>query len=49
MEKIKGKIVPIIIVLAIIGYLIVLYPAIVEVDDNGDTICHSIAGLTVGC
>lgn len=49
MKKLIKKIAGALVVLAIIGYFIALYPLKVYVDENGDTKCESVIGLTVKC
>ena len=49
MKKLIKKIAGILVVLAIIGYFIVLYPLKVSTNEYGETECESIIGISVKC
>ena len=49
MKKIAEKVVGILLVLALIGYFVALYPLKVSTDEYGEAKCESLIGLSVGC
>ena len=49
MKEGSSKLITILIVLAIIGYIVCLYPFIVSTDQEGNTKCESLIGIKVGC
>lgn len=48
-EKIKKILGWAVVIIGIVGYLLIFYPAIVSVDSDGNASCKSIIGLKVGC
>ena len=49
MRKVIKKIGIALLIILIAGYLVVFYPLTVSVDQYGETVCHSLIGLSVGC
>ena len=49
MKKVVEKIAGVLLVLAIIGYFVALYPLKVSTNEYGEAECESLIGLSVGC